>query len=127
MSGGERSLNGFLICLSQGDALAFVIFGFHRIAARSILSDGQNKSDQLLRLIAFTLLIICIGSCVRNHAIKNCFFDNPNAIIKVLLYVSAPEVYDSPPKKLKLQIILMITFHVFLDFCDPVLRVIALL
>ena len=57
MSGGAK-LNGFLVRLDQGGALVFAIFGFHRIAARTILFNGQSKSDQLFWLIAFALPVL---------------------------------------------------------------------
>ena len=44
---GFGTINGFLIWLDQGGALVFAIFGFHRIAARPVLLNGQNKSPQL--------------------------------------------------------------------------------
>jgi hypothetical protein len=56
MSGGAK-LNGFLIWLDQGGALVFAIFGFHRIAARTILFNGQNESFQHAWLRAFAFLI----------------------------------------------------------------------
>ena len=56
----ERSINGFLMRLSQGDALTFVLFGFHRIAARRFCLMGKIKALNFFTVesLWFALLII---------------------------------------------------------------------
>ena len=51
---GERSINGFLIRLSQGGALAFVLFGFPRIVAHRFCLMGKTKA-----LNFFTVESLC--------------------------------------------------------------------